>query len=55
MNTINYDTYLDLIGEEKYNDIKNDIKTGTDNAITYSKDIYETGKQKLKKWYEGWK
>jgi hypothetical protein len=46
---------IDEIGEEKYNDIKNDVKTGTDNAITYSKDIYETGKQKLKKWYEGWK
>ena len=43
------------IGEEKYNNIINDVKTGTDNAINYSKDIYETSKQKLKKWYEGWK
>lgn len=43
------------IGEEKYNNIINDVKTGTDNTINYSKDIYETSKQKLKKWYEGWK
>lgn len=43
------------IGEEKYNDIINDVKTGTNNAINYSKEVYETGKQKLKKWYEGWR
>lgn len=43
------------IGEEEYNDIINDVKTGTNNAINYSKEVYETGKQKLKKWYEGWR
>lgn len=46
---------IDEIGEEKYNNIINDVKTGADNAVTYGKEIYETSKQKLKKWYEGWK
>lgn len=43
------------IGEEKYYDIKKDVKESTSKAKESTKEILETGKQKLKTWYEGWK
>lgn len=46
---------IEQIGAEKYNEIINNTKSNYDDAKVYTKDLYTKGKDKLKKWYEGWK
>lgn len=50
---VNPDTYADV--KEETNSAIDTIKDSVSTAIDVSKDVLTSGKEKLKKWYEGWK